>query len=258
MKSSTKCTALLLLGIFVSSCSAPVYYFTPKPGTGQDLVYLQGYPNTYGVQQQDENAAVAIYLHPTAGNEMFNGMALFYVVIINKTDRDLPFGPRNIVAYNKDHEFLKLFSLSDIYSKVKANKNLEELKYILASSFLAAVETAPYSYQQTVGNFSGRDSMGRNVSGTYVETNHNTGAESAAQQRSSARIASQADDLSRRAQRVLDVLERFSIVPSTIRPTERIEGFVALELKGDAQRESEWRFRVSLDNRTYSLNFGVR
>jgi hypothetical protein len=253
-----KLTTILSLSVLIlSGCAAPRQYFTPRPQSNQKLVHSQGNTAIIGVQEIKPNIHTEVLFEPTAGNELFNGMSVFWIFVKNFSANPVKFTPTNISIENKKGEAVSLLTLQQVAKKLQANKSRKEWEYILASSLLAAVETAQYAYTQQTGTYSGYSSDGHYVSGTYQGYQPNTNIQYMAQQQNSQRIDSYSGAITDAYSRALYNLDRLSLHDVTLAPGQSVEGIVAVPLKSRWSLPERWRFSVLVDGSTSYFDFTI-
>jgi len=241
-----KKTPLLLVAaaIFITGCTTPIQYIKPVTQTDQKLVHMTTNPGIVGVQQFTTDALVEVLFEPTAGNVLFNDMAVFWIYAKNTGTTPFDFGTSFVSVEDKNARPVELLTIANIVGRLSSNKSSQEFASILASSFLAALESAPYAQVHQTGVYSGYTSSGQYVSGTYSTTTPNTTVQYLAQQQNSARIDSFSDKMNNAYQRALANIQRLSLTQVTLAPGSSIEGIVAVPLPNGFTLPNKFRFKL--------------
>lgn len=253
----TTITVLLLSALLLAGCATPVQYFSAKPSTGQLLVRPPSKPAIFGVQEVKSGIHNEVLFEPTAGNVLFNGMAVFWIYVKNIDHEPIKFGAASIRVEDKNGKPVEVLTLDEVSNRLRANKSKQEWAFIMASSFLSALEAAPYVRSQQTGVFSGYSSDGRYVSGTTVSTNQNTTVEYLAQQRNTDRIGSFSGAMNDAYGRALWNLQRLSLKETVLQKGEIIEGIVAVRLPSPYSLPNRYRFNLAIDGTAFAHDFPI-
>ncbi len=258
MKTKSLIIAVLLLAsLLLAGCATPVQYFTANPSTGQRLVHTQDNNAVVGIQDIQSGIHTEVYLKPTSGNALFNGLAVFLIYVKNIDRAQLSFGAASIRAEDKNGKPVEILSLAEISNRLRANKSKQEWAFIIASSFLSAIQAAPYSRTQQTGTFSGYTSDGRYVNGTTVSTGRNTTVEYLAQQQNNDRIVSFTGEKNDAYARALWNLQRLTLKEAVLKKGEAIEGIIAVRLPSPYSLPSNYRFNLLIDGTAIAHEFLV-
>lgn len=227
-----------------SGCAGPTEYFAPVVQPGQKLVHVTANPVIKGVQQISDDAWVEVLFEPTVGNTLFNGMAVFWVYVRNTGNASFDFGAQSVSIEDKNGRPIQLLTLDKVAQKLRGNKTRQEFAFIIASSFLSALEAAPYSQVTQTGVYSGYTPTGQHVSGVTYTTGPNTTVQYMAQQQNSEKIDAFSGDMNAAYARALANIERLSLKPVTLSPGSAIEGIVAVPLPNTLTLPNRFRFTV--------------
>ena len=243
--------------MLLAGCASNMQYFNAKPATGQTFVRSAFNAAMFGIQEVKSGIHNEVLFEPTAGNVLFNGMAVFWVYVKN-TDRDpFRFGTSSIRVEDKNGKPVELLTLNTIAGHLQANKSKQEWAYILASSILAGIESAPYAHTTQTGVYSGYTSNGQYVSGTVMTTSPNTTVEYLATQRNNDRIGSFSADMNNAYSRALVNLQRLALNEVELSRGDVTQGIVAVHLPSRYSLPNRYRFVVSIDGNVFTHDFPI-
>jgi len=251
------CFFFVVAALLISGCATPVQYFKPAPQAGQKLVQMTRNASIKGVQQLTTDAQVEVLFEPTAGNALFNGMAVFWIYAKNTGTEPFDFGAPFVSVEDKNGKPVELFTLDKVAAKLRANKSGQEFAYILASSFLSALEAAPYSQVHQTGVYSGYTSTGQYVSGVSSTTGPNTTVQYLSQQQNSARIESFSAEMNSAYGRALSSIQRLSLTRVVVPPGVSAEGIVAVPLPNAFTLPNKFRFKLKVGAGTSLHDFTI-
>jgi len=248
---------LLLCSLLLAGCATPIQYFNAKPATGQLFVRPPRNSAIFGIQEVKSGIHNEVLFEPTAGNTLFNGMAVFWIYVKN-IDRDpFRFGATSIRVEDKNGKPVEVLTLDAISSRLRANKSKQEWAFILASSFLSALEAAPYARTQQTGVFSGYSSDGRYVTGTTVSTTQNTTVEYLAQQRNNDRIDTFSGSMNDAYARASVNLQRLALNEVEVQKGDAIQGIIAVRLPSAYSLPNRYRFILTISGSGFSHDFTI-
>ena len=239
----------------LGGCATPVHYFSSKPTAGQKLVAIPPLKTEFGSQETRGGIMSQILFSPTAGNNLFNGMAVFVIYTKNVDTDAFRFGPSDISVVDKNGKPVKTMSPQELLSKLQSNKSKQEWGFILASSFLSAVSAAPYRTNQQTGTYSGYATNGQYVQGTYAGTTTNNTVQYMAQQENTARIDSFSDQMNAALGRAMANVQRLTLVDSKLERGMFINGIVAVPLPNSLP--NRYKFIVQTTAGTFEHNFPI-
>lgn len=248
---------LAVAGAVICGCATPIQYIKPAPQSGQKLVHAPANAAIKGVQQITDNVHVEVLFEPTAGNAMFNGMAVFWVFVKNKGAAPIGFSAADITAEDQNGKKVELVTLDKIAQKMRTNKSSQEFVFILASSFLSALEAAPYSRVQQTGIYSGYTSRGEYVSGVASTSGPNTTVQYLAQQQNSARVGQFSGEMEGAYARALSNVQRLSLTAAELAPGATTEGIIALPLPTGFSLPNKFRVKVSAGKDHSTHDFAI-
>lgn len=230
----------------ICGCATPIQYIKPAPQAGQKLVHAPANAEIKGVQQITDKLHVEVLFEPTAGNAMFNGMAVFWIFVKNNGTAPFGFSATDVTAEDKNGKKVELVTLDKIARKMRANKSSQEFAFILASSFLSALEAAPYSTVYQTGVYSGYNSRGEYVTGITSTSGPNTTVQYLAQQQNSARVDQFSGEMDSAYARALANVQRLSLAATELAPGATAEGIIALRLPAGFSLPNKFRVKVSV------------
>ncbi|MFM8335885.1 MAG: hypothetical protein ACKODK_09995, partial [Opitutaceae bacterium] len=224
-------TALILCCVVaLGGCASSTQYISPKPSNTQKLVFLQPTRTILGSQETKGGVLTEIYFEPTAGNKLFNGTAVFWICVKNKDTAPFTFGPSSVSVVDASGKPVQMMSLSDLSSRLQANKSRQEWGYILVNSMMSALAAAPYMTNQQVGTYNGYSNNGQYVQGTYVGTSTNKTVQYMAQQEGSAQNASISQQMDAALAQALSRIQQLTLSESTVASGMLVKGIVAVPL----------------------------
>jgi len=201
---------------------------------------------------------VEVLFVPTAGNVLFNGMAVFWVYAKNTGSASFEFGENSIGVADKNGKTVPLLTLDRVTQKLRGNKTKQEFAFILASSFLSALEAAPYSTVTQTGVYSGYTSSGQYVTGTTYTTGPNTTVQYLAQQQNSARIDTFSSNTEAAFARAMANVDRLSLRPASLAPGQSVEGIVAVPLPSGFSLPNRFVFSIRAVSKVSSHVFTIK
>lgn len=233
---------------FAAGCATPVEYFSAAPNANQKLVHLASNSHVLGVQEISGKSWVEVLFVPTAGNDLFNGMAVFWVYAKNIGTTPFEFGADSLSVTDKRGNAIPVLTVDKVALRLRGNKNRQEFAFIVASSFLSAIEAAPYSTVTQTGVYSGYTSSGQYVSGVTYTTAPNTTVEYLAQQQNSARTDTFSSNLDAAFSRAMANIGRLSLRPALLGPGDKAEGIIAVPLPNRFSLPNRFAFTVRAAN----------
>lgn len=252
---------ILLLSIpliLLFGCSTPLHYYSAQPKPSQLLVSVASNPNISGIQEIDERAHIEVLFEPTASNQLFNGMSVFWIYFKNLSDEPVYFSSSDVKVFDKHNNSLELLTIGDVAKKMSKNMNGDKFLFFLASTFLSALEAAPYAYSPQYGTYSGYTSTGQYVQGTYQGYQRNDTVTYLAGQKNIERnnqFSSQVDQSIRNA---LWNLERLSLKGKELGKNEFLEGIICVPLLKFSQLPNEWRFMIQTTSGFHDFVYEIK
>jgi hypothetical protein len=248
---------LLSFPLLFVGCATPIQYFNVKPAAGQKFVRPPTNQAVFGIQEIKSGIHNEVLFEPTAGNTLFNGMAVFWIYVKNVDRVPFRFGATSVRVEDKNGKPVEVLTLDAISNRLRANKSKQEWAFILASSFLSALEAAPYARTQQTGVFSGYSSDGSYVSGTTVSTTKNTTVEYLSQQRNTDRISTFSTSMNDAYGRAQANLQRLALNEVEVGTGEVLQGIVAVRLPPGFSLPNRYRFVLNISGNTFTHDFPI-
>lgn len=225
---------------------------------GQKLIHLASNSQVRGVQQISSDVWTEVLFVPTAGNTLFNGMAVFWVYAKNTGTAPFEFGADSVTVADKNGRTVPVLTVGQVAQRLRGNTTKQEFVYTLASSFLSALEVAPYSTVTQTGVYSGYTSNGQYVSGVTYTTGPNTTVEYLAQQQNSARIDTFSSNEEAAYRQAIVNINRLSLNPATLDPGHAVEGIIAVPLPNGFSLPNRFVFTVTTPTAVSSHAFTIK
>lgn len=246
---------LVAVVTLIGGCATPVQYFSSKPSSNQKLVAVPPQKTTFGSQEVRDGIHSEVLFEPTAGNTLFNGMAVFWIYTKNVDAPLFHFSVNDVRVVGTKGNPVEVLSLSQLVSKLQSNKSKQEWGYILVSSMLSGLAAAPYMTNQQVGTFSGYTSNGQYVQGSYVGTATNKTVEYLAQQENSARIGAYSGQMGSALAQAMTHVQRLTLSEYDLEKGMSAQGIVVVPLPRSLP--NSYRFIVRTVAGTFEHTFEI-
>lgn len=252
---SSKKTAFLFFAcagsLVLAGCSTTTLYFTPDLKAGQKSVQETAATGMVGIQEVRTGIQSEVSFIPTAGDAMFDGMAVFWVHVANIDHAPFRFGVESITVEDKNQKTIEVLTLNGITERMRRTKSKKEWTYLMMSSVLNSLAAAPYMASQQTGTYGGYSSDGRYVSGSYSGTATNPTAQYLAQQQTSAQSAvfdAKSDSLYNRA---VNSLNGLSLDSKVVEPGQTNDGIIALPLPSAHSVPTKYGVKIRINDATF-------
>ncbi len=257
MKINRLATALIFTTILWSGCATPKQYFSALPKPEQKFIRAKKNRAIFGTQEIKSGIQNEVLFEPTANNMLFNGMAVFWIYAKNLDREPFRFGASALSVEDKNGSTVEVLTIDEVANRLRGNKSQRDWAFLIASSFLSALEAAPYAYSRQTGVYSGYTSDGRYVSGVTTSTTPNTTVQYLAQQQNTERIASFSAQMNDAYSRALWNLRRLSLKETVLQKGESIEGIVAIRLPSFYSLPNRFKFKLRVENNVFTHDFTI-
>jgi hypothetical protein len=219
---------------------------------------MRGFASIFGVHESEPEALVEIYMVPTVGDSLFNGLVCFWVYAENRGEKPVSFSIADISVRDKSDRSLPLYTARQTGEKLLRNVNTQQFTNAIASSIITGLAAAPFAYSRTTGVAQGYTSSGTYVSGTFQAITPNTTVQYMAQEQNTANIASFDAQIQSQLRKDLVLLDRLSFQGATLGKGFKTEGLVALPLESRWSLPNSYRFEVRIAGRVFHMTFVVK
>lgn len=237
--------------LVLAGCSTTTLYFAPDLKAGQRSVQETAAAGMVGIQEVRMGVQSEVSFIPTAGDAMFDGMAVFWVLAANIDHAPFRFGVESITVEDNNGKPVEVLTLNRITERMRTTKSQKEWAYLMVSSVLNSLAAAPYATSQQTGTYGGYASDGRYVSGSYSGTSTNPTAQYLAQQQTSAQSAAfdaKSDSIYMRA---VNSLNGLSLNAKLVEPGQTNDGIIALPLPSSHSVPTKYRVKIRINDTTF-------